>query len=69
MEKTIIYIGMDKKDISVAVADGGLRDEARYLGVIPSIDEAVRQEQGASVLLRSRSLRLRRLPPPDGIGP
>jgi transposase len=43
MEKAITYIGMDvhKKDISAAVADGGLRDEARYLGVIPNTTEAL----------------------------
>ena len=43
MEKRITYIGMDvhKRDISVAVANGGLRGEARYLGVIANTPGAL----------------------------
>ncbi len=37
MGKTITYGGLDvhKKTISVALAEGGLRGEARFMGTIP----------------------------------
>jgi hypothetical protein len=38
MDQTITFIGLDvhKQSISVAVADGDLRGEARFLGNIPN---------------------------------
>ncbi len=38
MGKTITYVGLDvhKKTISVALAEGGLRGEARFVGTIPN---------------------------------
>ena len=38
MEKTITFIGMDvrKKSLSVALAEGGWRGEARFLDVVPN---------------------------------
>lgn len=43
MEKAITFVGMDvhKKDISVAVAAGGARGGARYLGVILNTGDAL----------------------------
>ena len=43
MEQIITYVGMDvhKKDISIAVADGGRRDGARYLGVVPNTEASL----------------------------
>ncbi len=45
MEQTITYIGLDvhKKDISVAIADGGCRDNARYFGVIANTEAALKK--------------------------
>jgi len=34
MEEIITYVGLDVHKKSIAVADGGLADEVRYLGLI-----------------------------------
>ena len=43
MEETITFVGLDvhKKGISVAVAEGGLRGGARFLGDIPNTPDAL----------------------------
>ncbi len=45
MEQVITYVGLDvhKKSISVAIADGGLRREARYFGTIANQPAALRK--------------------------
>ncbi len=45
MEKTITFVGLDvhKETISVAVAAGGLRWEARYFGIIENRPAALRK--------------------------
>ncbi len=49
MEKTITYVGLDvhKETISVAVAAGGLRWEARYFGIIENRPTKAGGEAGA----------------------
>ena len=48
MEETFTFVGLDvhKKDISVAVAAGGLRGEARFGGVIPNTAAALSKLAG-----------------------
>ena len=43
MEQAITFVGLDvhKKDISVAIADGNCRDNARYFGVIANTEAAL----------------------------
>ena len=45
IKDTITFVGLDvhKESISVAVADGGLRGEARYFGVIVNRPAALRK--------------------------
>jgi transposase len=45
MKETITFVGLDvhKESISVAVADGGLRGEARFFGVIANRPAALRK--------------------------
>ena len=45
MKETITFVGLDvhKESISVAVADGGLRGEARYFGAIANRPAALRK--------------------------
>ena len=41
MEETITYVGLDVHKKSIAVADGGLADEVRYLGLIDNTTKAL----------------------------
>ncbi len=45
MEQVITYVGLDvhKESISVAIADGGLRQEARYYGAIANQPASLRK--------------------------
>ncbi len=45
MEQVTTYVGLDvhKKSISVAIADGGLRQEARYFGAIANQPASLRK--------------------------
>ncbi len=45
MEKVVKYIGVDvhKETLAVAIADDERGSEVRYLGVVPNVDDAVRQ--------------------------
>ncbi len=75
MEETIAYVGLDvhKKSISVAVAEGGRRGEARFLrddpeqsgGPDQACREVVAQGRVASLLLRGQPLRLWGLSPSE----
>ena len=79
MEETITFIGMDvhKKSLSVALAEGGARGEARFLGLVANTAGALTKLAGelekkgseASLLLRGRPLRLRRSSAPDSAWP
>ncbi len=48
MERNITFVGLDvhKKSISVAVAAGGLRGAARFVGTIPNTPEALSKLAG-----------------------
>ena len=78
MEEAITYVGLDvhKETISVAVANGGARGEARYYGKIANSEQALRKlaaklakgGASASLLLRGRPLWIRHLSHSGGIG-
>ncbi len=48
MEKTITFVGLDvhKKSISVAVAEGGLRGAARFVGTIANTPDSLTRLAG-----------------------
>lgn len=48
MEEIITFVGMDvhKKSISVAIAEGGSRGEARFVGVFPNTAGALTKLAG-----------------------
>ncbi len=58
MKETITFVGLDvhKKSLSVAIADGGLREEARYYGRIAN-SEAALSKLAAKLSERGRRLR------------
>ena len=58
MKETIAFVGLDvhKKSISVAVADGGVRKEARYFGKIANSAQAL-SKLAAKLSHKGRTLR------------
>ncbi len=58
MEETITFVGLDvhKKSISVAIAEDGLREEARFLGLVPNTAGALTKLAGK---LEKKGRRLR----------